>query len=117
MPPAEAAEPAVIAIGRHPLAARLDRKRSEVGVGDQIALRTALATQALEDVPMPLPGPDEDAVRLRAQRRGELQRQVEWCGRLEDPRVRDDPHEAAQHELGEPERRVCVSGLFEPAPA
>ncbi len=57
------------------------------------------ATQAREDVPVPLARRDGDAVRAVPDLAGEGQRRLERCRISKDARVRHDPEEAAEHEV------------------
>ena len=65
MPPPQAGEAAVVAVGRDPLAAGLDRERGEVGVSHEVALRVGLAAEAREERPVSGPGLDGNGVRVR----------------------------------------------------
>jgi hypothetical protein len=56
MPPAQSAEAAEVAVRRDPLAARLDRERSQVGIGDEVSLRVDVRARSLEDPPVACPG-------------------------------------------------------------
>src|SRR5262249_48092737 len=52
MPDAKPREAAIVAVGRDPLAAGLDRERGEIRVGNEVAARTDLLAEAREDRPV-----------------------------------------------------------------
>ena len=64
MSPRQLGEPAVVPVGRDPLAARFNGQSSQVGIRYEVALDVRCSAQVLEDGPMPGPGLDGDAVGL-----------------------------------------------------
>jgi hypothetical protein len=116
VPPAQAGEPGVVAVGSDPLAARFDRERSKVGVRHEVASGSGFPAKPGKDVPVPLARFDLDGRGLLAEGIAELERVLDRVGIGEAARMGDDSDEAAQNELADPERFVGADSLDEPAP-
>jgi hypothetical protein len=114
MLPAEPWETSEVPIRRHQLAAALDRERAEVGVGDEVPSSVSRATQLLEQRPVALPGSDRHGVRNGAQGGSEREGFVDRRREIEDARMRRDPHETRQDELGDTEGFVRRDRRLEP---
>ena len=52
MLPPQPIETGKVAVGRDPLASRLDRERGELGVRDEVALGTGVSAEPREDGPV-----------------------------------------------------------------
>lgn len=100
MRPPQSGKAREIAVGGHELTAGFNRQCRKPGVGDQIPPRAGLATESLEDLPVPDTGSDQHRIRLSAKGIRKPERRLDRCWRMKDSRVGDDPEKAAQHLLG-----------------
>ena len=116
MPPAEPGKPGEAPVGGHPFAPRLDRQGREEGIRHPVALRVGLPAQPGEDRPVLRTGEHRPADRLFSQRAGEVHRLRQLAGFPEDPWMGDDPHEAAEYQIGAGEAGVTVDCAVQPGP-
>src|SRR5688572_323835 len=115
MPPAQIGELREVAIEADPFAPVLECERGVLGVGDEGAAGLGTAAQLLEDPPMAIAGPNDSRVRPDEEAVGEAEGVVEGSRYRECARVRRDPDEGAEDELGERERFGRVDdGLEQP---
>ena len=114
MSPAQAWEPAVVAVRCDPLAAGLNRYRRQIGVGDEVTLGARLSAEADKNVPMPFPGGYPDIVWLCAKLGNSVQSLLEWRGSLEDFGKRHNSYEPRKDEIGHPERSVRCHASVQP---
>lgn len=96
MAPAETLEASIVTISGEPLTARFRGERSEIGVGNEVSLRPAVATVTRKDLPVSRTGRDWHRVRPITDLAGKRQRLLERRRLAEDPRMRDDTEETAR---------------------
>jgi hypothetical protein len=114
--PAKPRDAAEVAVAADPLAPGFDRDRDQVGVRDQVALGPGRHAQPFEDLPVAGAGSDDHRVGLCPERVLERECLPHRRRRIEDAGMGRDAHEAAQHELGYPERLVTCDRGLEPRP-
>lgn len=93
MPPPKTRKPREVAVGRYPLASRLDRKRREPGVRNEVPSHSALPAEPGEDLPAPRDRHDPEGVRAIPDVVDERQRAFERRRLAKDVGVLDDAQE------------------------
>lgn len=116
MPPVKPLESRVVQVRRDPFTAGLDGKSREEGIRDQIAGRMCLQTKSREELPVPAPRDEHDAVVLPPKRLDELEGSLDRCRVSKDSRMCDDPEESREDHVGEGKRLVTGHDPFQPLP-
>ena len=99
MTPAQTLETAEVSIHGDPLAPRLDREGSKVGVRNETTPCPGLTTKTTEYFPVAISWNDEYAVRLVSDHLGERKRFFEGAGISKYLRMSHYPQKTAQHIL------------------
>src|SRR3990172_5974810 len=86
VPPAESGKPTVIAVGRYPFASGFNRQRSQIGVGNKVALNSHYTTELSKDVPMARTRGNHHAVGPTPNIRCKPERLHDGSGKRVDPR-------------------------------
>ena len=94
MTPLQTAKTTEVAIGCDPFQTRLNCEGSHERIRYQIASDTAFSTQSQKDLPMPIAGLGNDAVRSPSHFYDEFHRGRERCRVGEDSRMGHDPEES-----------------------
>src|SRR5262249_1431863 len=109
-------EPCIIAIERDPFATPFDGERCEPGIGNTGSSRFRLYAKSLEDIPVPLTGLYDLAMRLPKQIFAKSERLLDRAGRPVDARIGSDPNDGTQYQWRQAKAGVAHHHAGEPRP-
>src|SRR5207249_7107328 len=112
--PPETCEPGVVSVEGDPLTAGFDRQCGKPSIGRKIATRIGFFAKAGEDGPMLRSGSNQDTMRLIHQQFAKADYFIKPARLGENPGMRCDTDDSAQHLGRHPVAGVTINDAFQP---